>query len=285
MATATGPAKFIRDKALLLILAVVLVIPVAAYLAITRQPPDVAESGADLKAMSSDDKLVVTRGLKDADLEALEHFTNLEELHLHYCDMTDAAAPHVAAHTGLKRLAVNAMALTDAGVAKFAALTNLEELILVGCVEVTSKGLRFLPQLPNLRSIVLNQCIAIDDDIAEILVACPNLRSIELEVLRNLTDRCCETLARRPDITRLNLDMSTRITRAGVAHLAKISALEWLSLHGIDSIRDEDLPIFAGMANLKYLQLPLRAEISDDALEQLRAALPNCQVLYKVSHE
>jgi hypothetical protein len=277
--------RFVKDKAVLLILAVVLVVPVAAYLAVARQAPVIAESGSDLKALPADEKHVVTRRLKDTDLEALERFTSLEELQLHYCDMTDAGAPYIAAHTGLRRLVVNAMALTDAGVATFAVLSNLEELILVGCVEVTSSGLQFLPQLPNLKSLVLNQCIAIDDDIAEILVACPNLRNIELEVLRNLTDRSCETLAKRPDITRLNLDMSTRITRAGVVHLGKISALEWLSLHGIDSLTDDDLPIFAGMANLKHLQLPLRAEFSNDALEQLRAELPNCQVLYKESHE
>src|SRR5690606_15090636 len=64
--------RFVKDKAVLLILAVVLVVPVAAYLAFARQAPVIAESGSDLKALPADEKHVVTRRLKDTDLEALE---------------------------------------------------------------------------------------------------------------------------------------------------------------------------------------------------------------------
>ncbi|MCA8946529.1 MAG: hypothetical protein KDB29_09915, partial [Planctomycetes bacterium] len=88
--------KKLKDKLILLGLAVLIVAPFAIYWGISRQAPDVAGSGSDLSLLDSGDKLIVSQGLSDDDLDELARFENLEELQLHYSKITDAGMPKIA---------------------------------------------------------------------------------------------------------------------------------------------------------------------------------------------
>ncbi|MCA8910349.1 MAG: hypothetical protein KDB82_01485, partial [Planctomycetes bacterium] len=147
MAEARTKVRTLKDKLILLGLAVLIVAPFAVFFGISRQPPKVSKSASDLDKYPDDEKVLVTQGLKDEDVDALERFDQLEDLQLHYSNLTDAGLPKIAEHTTLKRLVLGAIHVSDAGVSKLAALVNLEELILIGAEGITSDGLSFLPKL------------------------------------------------------------------------------------------------------------------------------------------
>ena len=112
--------KKLKDKLILLGLAVLIVAPFAIYWGISRQAPDVAGSGSDLSLLDSGDKLIVSQGLSDDDLDELARFENLEELQLHYSKITDAGMPKIAGCKTLKRLILMSVHVTDNGVDELA---------------------------------------------------------------------------------------------------------------------------------------------------------------------
>ena len=276
--TGTGKtARKVIDKLIVVGLAVLLVAPFAIYYALQNDAPEICESGEDLKKMSGDETLVVTRALKDEDMTELDRFENLRELELHYSDITDAAIPHIIRHTGLTRLVLHSIALTDAGIAQLRALTGLKKLILIGCLDATAIGLEFLPELPELEHLVLHQLGGVNDAIGPILAKCPKLTIIELENMRGLHDSLCNELSSMSNLRTLTLDLCPNIGDAGVRELTKLTQLERLSLHGLDTMTDASLPEVAKLKNLKLLNLPVRAILSQQAIEKLKLELPGCE--------
>lgn len=271
----------IKDKFLLVGLAVLIVAPVAVFYALQRDVPVVAESADDLDMFSADDTHIVTRGLKDEDIAALERFESLEDLELHYSELTDAGVSQIARHTGLKRLVLSTRSATDESFTKLATLAQLEELILLACTEVTTDGLNWVGELQSLHTLTMYQCTGVDDRFAELLRACPNLTSVSLENSLTLTDKTCFELAHIKTLTYVNLDMTIKIGHEGVVALIGLPHLESLHLHGADSLTDRTLEALKNAKKLKLLHLPLRTEFSPAALQSLREALPECQVIYK----
>ena len=96
MAEAKTPAAKLKDKLILVVIAVLLVAPVAVFFALQRDVPLVAESADDLDMYSSDETLLVTRGLSDVDMPALERFEDLQNLELHYSELTDTGVSELA---------------------------------------------------------------------------------------------------------------------------------------------------------------------------------------------
>ena len=275
----------IKDKLILLGIAVLIVAPVAAFFALQREVPLVAESADDLDLYASDETLIVTRGLKDEDMHALERFENLQNLELHYSELTDAGVSEIAKHPGLKRLVLSSRIATDASFSKLAALTELEELVLLGCLEVTTDGLTWVGDLQNLHTLTMYQCTLVDDRFAEVLQGCPKLAHVSLENSLTLTNESCFALAKIKTLTYVNLDMSVKIGHDGVVALAGLPNLESLHLHGADSLTDATLVELQRAKKLKLLHLPLKTEFSPGALETLRKTLSECKVIYKDNYE
>lgn len=276
--TSRSAWNFFSDKLLLAVIALALVAPIAWFVYSQSDPPLVCESGADIDKQPSDTELLVTNNLTDADLEALGRLDALAELQLMNGAFTDAGLDAVAAKTGLTSLVMHGRRVTDAGTAKLAALRNLESLQLIECVEVTPRGLRFLTDLPRLESLVLHQCRSVDDDIAATLPDCKALAGLSITLSNHITDRTAEAISRIGSLRRLQLDFCPKVGNAGIAAIASLP-LEVLSLHGLDTLTDEALEHLAQMKTLRKLELPLKAEFSNAAVERLRAALPDCEVL------
>lgn len=244
---------FAGDKLLLLGLAVVIVAPVGVYLYLRAEVPTICYSREDLERTPDDAELVVTSGLDDDDVKGLARFDSLRELELHYSEISDTGVDEIVRHESLTRLVLHGIELTDSGVSKLGALTQLNELLLVGCVDVTDAGLVFLAGLSGLETLMLHR-------------------------FSGVTDALCETLAQCTGLKSLSLDFCYRIGDDGIAKLGALEGLTELSIHGLDSLTDESLSHLAKLNNLTKLELPLQAALSDKAIATLRAELPNCEI-------
>ena len=67
-----------------------------------------------------------------------------------------------------------------------------------------------------------------------------------------------------------------QITHEGLVHIAKLTDLEWLSLHG-NVITDKGIVHLKGLKKLKELHLKLTL-VSPFGFAELKEALPNCKI-------
>jgi serine/threonine protein kinase/Leucine-rich repeat (LRR) protein len=163
-----------------------------------------------------DDKINVT----NANLKPLRGATNLVELSLIRCPITDAGLQHL---DGLRTLEIldlgGVKAVTDAGVGQLRGLTKLRVLCL-GDTHVTDVSLGYLAGLTDLR------CLRLEGT--------------------QVTDPGLEQLKGLAHLETLTLN-GTRITDAGLAHLKDHRTLVCLTLWGCSEVGD------AGLANLRDL--------------------------------
>ncbi len=187
----------------------------------------------------------------DGDVEALARLTGLERLSLH----------------GAKRL-------TDAGLARLAAVApRLRHLSLSGA-GITAAGLKHLAALPELGHVSLSS-----------LEGVRGLSALSVLPLTRIEVRACKgldlaTLSESTGLTAVNI-VSQGVTAAHVAALARLSALESLEIHGYNvSIAPGLEAALAGMGALTSLHLarPLSdAEVA--ALVGLEALQTACLVV------
>ncbi len=93
------------------------------------------------------------------------------------------------------------------------------------------------------------------------------------------TDADLECLNRFPRLKWLSLVRSVDLTDAGLAHLGQLTSLETLSLWDAEQVTDAGLRQLEPLTRLKRLRIDLgRHDVSDQAVERLRHALPNCKI-------
>ena len=101
----------------------------------------------------------------------------------------------------------------------------------------------------------LKNTFATDAGLAK-LVACQQLKSLNLHRSSQLTNAGMAHLAKLPNLTYLTL-LYTRITDPGVEQLAKCKKLRLLDIRGC-MVTDEGLAHLAGMKNLAALKIRTR---------------------------
>jgi Leucine-rich repeat (LRR) protein len=149
----------------------------------------------------------------------------------------------------LETLSLEDTAVTDAGLAHLAALTNLTSVSL-GNSRVTDLGLAHFNGLTKLAALRLNDTQVTDAGLAQL-----------------------------EGLTRLNrLELSnSRVTDAGLAHLAALTKLEILRLDGTH-ITDAGLANLKGLTGLRSL-LVWKTEVTDSGVADLSRSLPQLNVV------
>ena len=130
-----------------------------------------------------------------------------------------------------------------------------------------------LPPMPNLRRINLDFTAATDADMTW-LSKCPRLEAIELADTK-VGDEGIQHLRTLPRLRRVMLT-SKGVTDEGCRRLADFPALEELSLAG-RNIHDEGVRELARLPKVRVLWIT--ASASEEALSDLRKALPACEVI------
>lgn len=167
----------------------------------------------------------------DLYVEKISQVRNYRFLRLNGAGITDASAPHLAKMTGLEGLVLNQVNMTDTGLSQLTSLTALGDLQLDGCIHLTDKGLAPLGKLPSLLSLSVRSCPWI------IGPGLASFRQVQKLDFFPVEDANIAHLANLDQLTGLTLsDYSddgghSAISTAGLAHLAKMKNLHWLSLN------------------------------------------------------
>jgi hypothetical protein len=93
-----------------------------------------------------------------------------------------------------------------------------------------------------------------------------------------LTDAGMQAIAAVTELRELRLP-GAGVTARGVAELKPLAKLERLNLQGCRRLRDDAVPALSAMRGLRVLDLKDSA-LTADGVAKLRAALPDCSVLY-----
>lgn len=130
--------------------------------------------------------------------------------------------------------------MTDAALARIAALDHVTGLQLAGSRRLTDTGLRELARLPRLQQLNLSGC--------------------------SFTDRGLEILRQLPELRTFELHWHQAVSDAGLAHLAACEQLERVDLLG-SPVGDGVLAALAGKSQLRHLKTGSR--VTDAALPLL----------------
>ena len=190
--------------------------------------------------------------ITDVGLVHLKELTNLKTLWLP-TQITDTGLVHISELTNLEEVNLELTHVTDAGLVHLKGLTNLEHLNLQR-TKITDAGLSHLSELTKLSTLQLYGSKASDAGL------------VHLEEMTNLQ----ELWLGAPQ-------GSDQITDAGLVHLKGLTKLTTLSLN-TTQITDAGLVHLKGLTNLESLALASYTQITDDAITELKQALPNLQI-------
>jgi len=157
-------------------------------------------------------------------------------------------------------------------------LENLKELRILRlelCPNLTDAGLRSLKDLTQLEDLRITHCSGITDAGVEHLKGLTNLKHLQL-VKTSITGDGLKSLKNLTQLEYLRIAYCSGITDAGVEHLKGLTNLKHLQLIEIN-ITDDSLKLFKNM-NLKTLTLIGCQKVSPKAIEDLRRAMPDCQI-------
>ena len=197
----------------------------------------------------------------DAGLAYLVQLPRLTALDLEGCDgVTDASCLTLAAVSTLRGLSLMKTAfekqrISNAGLEKLTALSELERLTLAGNA-VNNDGLRLLSRFPKLRELDLSILAVNDQGLAHL----PEVRSLEW-----LNVRYSEGFG------------GVIITNAGIRSLARVTGLKTLNLTGAAKINDDCIRDLVQLSELRSLNL-FAAGITARGVARLRSGLPQCKV-------
>ncbi len=238
--------------------------------------------------------------LTDACLESIAPLQKLEILLLNTTQITGAGLSYLRGHEQLKKLGVEgpsvddrALAgaagiphvdllwlggtqITDAGLAHLKRMKQLQYLNF-GLTQITDAGVAQLKGLTEMRRLVLSGCRVTDASVAYV----QDMKKLEeLELYDTaVTDAGLAILAAKGPKSIFKLDVEgTAVTDAGLVHLKSLPRLRELSL-GRTAVSDEGLVHIKELKTLSELKLN-RSKISAGGVEELKRALPQCQVVW-----
>jgi Leucine-rich repeat (LRR) protein len=175
----------------------------------------------------------------DRGLEVLRHLPNLESLSLIFTRVTDDGVNHLRDCKSLTRLD---LMWTDTGDGAIRALSGKPRLShFVSGNNITDNGLSALHDLPVFAKWRGGK--------VEMALLSPQVQPNQLTLRGAISDRGLESLRGLNGLFGLGIDSSLELTRNGIAHLAALPRLGWLSLDA----KDDSMPVIASMPALKFL--------------------------------
>jgi Leucine-rich repeat (LRR) protein len=235
-------------------------------------------------------------------IESLAASPELRSLQLSNEWLTDDVAAGVGKLTQLHTLTIHSPHLTSTVFDHIRPLSNLQELSFFRAKGIDDRGTHHLRELKNLRGLSLHGT-SVSSDTGVHLAELTKLESLnlsytefgdaglrQLKDLKNLqvlglgrtriTDESLTVLSRFPKLRYLNLG-GTKITDEGLQTIGGLTQLETLDLFP-NEVSDAGLIHLRSLQNLK--ELSIGPNITVAAANDLRAALPNCNV-HRVNKE
>jgi hypothetical protein len=172
-------------------------------------------------------------GSMDKYVAHISQFTQLRSLKLRRCfQLTDAGLRHLSALTQLLDLDLGDCEITDYGISHLRSFTALVRLDLSGCSLLTDAGLAHVSVLTALRSLQLARCEGILCTDAGVVHICKlSLRRLDL-FSSKLSDAALQHVSKISTLQRLDIFRCDRVSDAGLAYLRDLPLLRWLSVSG-----------------------------------------------------
>ncbi|MBC8871780.1 MAG: hypothetical protein H8E44_20320 [Planctomycetes bacterium] len=211
-------------------------------------------------------------------LNQIGRLTSLERLFLNNNDgLTSGLLTEIAHLKNLHRLELDSIALDEADLVHLAALTKLETLGL-SCSNSESKltdhGLTYVGRIPTLRSLTIQDARITDKGVSD-LIKLNALQTLGL-ARTGITDQGIAAIASElPNLVQLGIS-GTKVTDAGMAHVGKLTRLEWLWLDGT-AVGDEGIGQLDRLTRLQYVYLDA-SRVSNEGHQQFRLAHPATRI-------
>lgn len=199
--------------------------------------------------------------ISDEGAAVVKNWKHLRSLNLRGTKITDATLDFLAGVPTLESLDIGWAQITDTGLEHLSALTNLRRLSMGGN-KLTDTSLQFLRQMPQIEYLDVGGTQRTDSGLWSLL----------------LTDTGVQAIAAVTGLHELRL-AGTAVTSHGIELLKPLTKLERLNLQGCKRLRDDAAETLAGFHHLRLLDLK-DSSLSAQAVTHIRAALPDCQVLY-----
>ena len=220
--------------------------------------------------------------ITDHGLSLLPCLSQLQYLHLAYCEVTDISLPYIGQLLQLQSLDLTDCGITDAGLPYVQFLVNLRHLVLDNCWHLTT--LEPLRPLLELEQLSVKDCSRLTDDGVQSIGTLPRLLVLDLSGCYSLSDNLhfegwrrlqklvlsyCTLMAvdRFQHENLLLLDLGgTSIADRGLEQLGSLKQLQALNLNDCSEITDQGLHHLRGLIHLRYLNLNLCSSITDAGL-------------------
>jgi Ran GTPase-activating protein (RanGAP) involved in mRNA processing and transport len=213
-----------------------------------------------------------------AERDALKGIVQARRLHalafVNCNGVTDDAVKNLGRLKSLTELRLSRTAVGDAALAEISSLPRLGELDLHE-TPVTNAGLEKLAQSKSLRELRLSHTKVGDDGVIE-LARLKGLRRLNLCETK-VTDASMAALAELPELQILDVH-DTAITNAGLEKLARSKSLRELWLSGT-MVDDEGVASLARFTSLRFLHVHSCKKMTAAGYRQLKAALPDCEIV------
>jgi len=247
--------------------------------------PEITDAGmAHLGNLSGLRTLTINRADKISDA-GWAHLGNLSELRsLTINAPNDIAAARYGFLAKLPNLEFfDSLTFDDDDVDALLPVTSLRHVRFGISCDLTAAGLAKLAALPNLRKLSL-AFPGITEEGLSALEAFPALEELSLQDAYEhgrLTDRQLAAVGRLHKLPMLRLRNALNITDEGIASLAGLSGLRELRIENAPNLTDACLASLGKLANLKGLVIGGCEKISEAGIEELRKAMPRCDIAYR----
>jgi Leucine-rich repeat (LRR) protein len=199
--------------------------------------------------------------ITDEGVSAIRGWKKLRRLNLRGTKITDMTLGHLAGLPTLEMLDIGFVQFTDSGLENLALLPKLKELS-IGGNKLTDSGLRFLRQVTGLTYLDVSGEQRTDSGLWSV----------------SITELGVDSIATLKELRELRMNRSA-ISGGWLEKLKPLQKLERLSLQDTKRLGDDAVARLESFPNLRWLDLK-RSGISENALAELRRAMPRCQVIY-----
>jgi F-box/leucine-rich repeat protein 14 len=213
------------------------------------------------------------RGIKDSHMKVVVHVRRLQNLELHFSDITDKSLKYISRLKELRLLRLShCYKISSKGLKNISILSQLEHVELPNCSQLKNFALKCFSQLANLKYLNLKGCKSITDYGLMHLQNCKKLVSLNIAECSRITDEGLSVFEELADIKSLNISNLTYLTLDGIKKLRCLRELSELFLNGCYELEDSALQeIIHHHTKLKKLSLCNLSLLTDDGFEGVEA--------------
>lgn len=193
----------------------------------------------------------------------------------------------------LTALDFNGIGISDNIIPKLSVLTNIQDLNMSRCTEITiipyisslinlnlahCQDIKILDDkvssLSNLHTLNLSHCKKIREDIILYLSNLVNIRMLDISYCSRITDLGISYLSVLTNIEMLNISYCDRITDLGIPSLLTLVKIKELNIAGCSNISNQGMIHLSNLSNLLYISI----EDIDISKEDLANVLPRVTI-------